>query len=217
MRMRLESKLALSFPFLGLSLLWAGLTPSSNILLNVSRQLLWCTWSWTTSTLWLPRWVYVMWWKRIVLMLLPFFFFPSLPLFPPPLPPPLLSFLLLPPFPLSPQFPQELVTYGGNGQVFSNWAQFWLTVHYLSVMEEDQTLVMYSGHPMGLFPSHPQAPRCVITNGMVHLDVCMFVCDRLYLSWLTVCLSACLSVCLSVCLLVCLSVLYICLDDVVLY
>ena len=78
---------------------------------------------------------------------------------------------LLPLFPLYPQFPQELVTYGGNGQVFSNWAQFWLTMHYLSVMEEDQTLVMYSGHPMGLFPSHPQAPRCVITNGMVHLDV----------------------------------------------
>jgi len=65
------------------------------------------------------------------------------------------------------QFPQELVTYGGNGQVFSNWAQFWLAMNYLSVMEEDQTLVMYSGHPMGLFPSHPQAPRCVITNGMM--------------------------------------------------
>jgi len=68
------------------------------------------------------------------------------------------------------QFPQELVTYGGNGQVFSNWAQFWLAMNYLSVMEEDQTLVMYSGHPMGLFPSHPQAPRCVITNGMVHMS-----------------------------------------------
>lgn len=65
------------------------------------------------------------------------------------------------------QFPQELVTYGGNGQVFSNWAQFWLVMHYLSEMTEDQTLVMYSGHPLGLFPSHPGAPRLVITNGMV--------------------------------------------------
>ncbi|XP_069499114.1 urocanate hydratase [Ambystoma mexicanum] len=65
------------------------------------------------------------------------------------------------------QFPQELVTYGGNGQVFSNWAQFWLVMNYLSEMTEDQTLVMYSGHPLGLFPSHPNAPRVVITNGMV--------------------------------------------------
>nr|XP_033781705.1 urocanate hydratase [Geotrypetes seraphini] len=65
------------------------------------------------------------------------------------------------------QFPQELITYGGNGQVFSNWAQFWLAMHYLSQMTEEQTLVMYSGHPMGLFPSHPNAPRVVITNGMV--------------------------------------------------
>nr|XP_056702885.1 urocanate hydratase [Euleptes europaea] len=65
------------------------------------------------------------------------------------------------------QFPQELVTYGGNGQVFNNWAQFWLVMHYLSEMTEDQTLVMYSGHPLGLFPSHPNAPRLVITNGMV--------------------------------------------------
>ncbi|XP_029457230.1 urocanate hydratase isoform X2 [Rhinatrema bivittatum] len=65
------------------------------------------------------------------------------------------------------QFPQELVTYGGNGQVFSNWAQFWLVMHYLSEMTEEQTLVMYSGHPMGLFPSHSNAPRVVITNGMV--------------------------------------------------
>ncbi|XP_015284860.1 PREDICTED: urocanate hydratase [Gekko japonicus] len=65
------------------------------------------------------------------------------------------------------QFPQELVTYGGNGQVFSNWAQFWLVMHYLSQMTEDQTLVMYSGHPLGLFPSHMNAPRLVITNGMV--------------------------------------------------
>ncbi|XP_030632912.1 urocanate hydratase [Chanos chanos] len=65
------------------------------------------------------------------------------------------------------QFPQELVTYGGNGQVFSNWAQFWLVLHYLSTMTEEQTLVMYSGHPLGLFPSQPSSPRCVITNGMV--------------------------------------------------
>ncbi|XP_067854456.1 urocanate hydratase [Heptranchias perlo] len=65
------------------------------------------------------------------------------------------------------QFPQELVTYGGNGQVFSNWAQFWLTMCYLSEMTEEQTLVMYSGHPQGLFPSPSNAPRVVITNGMV--------------------------------------------------
>uniref|UniRef100_A0AAR2LC40 Urocanate hydratase n=1 Tax=Pygocentrus nattereri TaxID=42514 RepID=A0AAR2LC40_PYGNA len=65
------------------------------------------------------------------------------------------------------QFPQELVTYGGNGQVFSNWAQFRLVLHYLSTMSEEQTLVMYSGHPLGLFPSLPSSPRCVITNGMV--------------------------------------------------
>lgn len=65
------------------------------------------------------------------------------------------------------QFPQELVTYGGNGQVFSNWAQFWLTLHYLMTMTEEQTLSMYSGHPVGLFPSTPQSPRLVITNGMV--------------------------------------------------
>ncbi|XP_076469234.1 LOW QUALITY PROTEIN: urocanate hydratase-like [Babylonia areolata] len=65
------------------------------------------------------------------------------------------------------QFPHELVTYGGNGQVFSNWAQFLLVMHYLSEMGEDQTLVLYSGHPMGLFPSSPGAPRLVITNGMV--------------------------------------------------
>ncbi|GAB0194511.1 urocanate hydratase [Grus japonensis] len=65
------------------------------------------------------------------------------------------------------QFPQELVTYGGNGQVFSNWAQFWLVMYYLSEMTEEQTLVMYSGHPLGLFPSHKYAPRLIITNGMV--------------------------------------------------
>ena len=65
------------------------------------------------------------------------------------------------------QFPQELVTYGGNGQVLANWAQFRLVLHYLSTMSDNQTLVMYSGHPMGLFPSSPDAPRAVITNGMV--------------------------------------------------
>jgi len=65
------------------------------------------------------------------------------------------------------QFPHELVTYGGNGQVFSNWAQFLLTMHYLSIMTDEQTLVMYSGHPMGLFPSSSAAPRVVVTNGMV--------------------------------------------------
>ncbi|KAL7635232.1 UNVERIFIED_CONTAM: hypothetical protein RMT77_014219 [Armadillidium vulgare] len=65
------------------------------------------------------------------------------------------------------QFPEELVTYGGNGQVFSNWAQFWLVMHYLSQMTETQTLVMYSGHPLGLFPSTRNAPRAVVTNGMV--------------------------------------------------
>ncbi|TKC45747.1 hypothetical protein EI555_019714 [Monodon monoceros] len=68
---------------------------------------------------------------------------------------------------LDPAVAQELVTYGGNGQVFSNWAQFWLTMSYLSQMTEEQTLVMYSGHPLGLFPSSPGAPRLVITNGMV--------------------------------------------------
>ncbi|XP_012941651.1 urocanate hydratase [Aplysia californica] len=65
------------------------------------------------------------------------------------------------------QFPHELVTYGGNGQVFSNWAQFLLTMHYLSEMSEEQTLVMYSGHPMGLYPSSQAAPRLIITNGMM--------------------------------------------------
>ncbi|XP_071537038.1 urocanate hydratase-like [Panulirus ornatus] len=69
--------------------------------------------------------------------------------------------------PLVAQFPQELVTYGGNGQVFSNWAQFWLVMHYLSVMTEEQTLVLYSGHPLGLFPSDQRSPRVIITNGMV--------------------------------------------------
>ncbi|KAK6042131.1 putative urocanate hydratase [Cooperia oncophora] len=65
------------------------------------------------------------------------------------------------------QFPQELVTYGGNGQVFSNWIQFRLVLLYLSKMSDEQTLVMYSGHPLGLFPSHRDAPRVTITNGMM--------------------------------------------------
>ena len=65
------------------------------------------------------------------------------------------------------QFPQELVTYGGNGQVFGNWAQFRLALYYLAKMSNAQTLVLYSGHPMGLFPSLPGSPRAVITNGMM--------------------------------------------------
>lgn len=65
------------------------------------------------------------------------------------------------------QHPHELITYGGNGAVFSNWAQYLLTMKYLSEMTDEQTLVMYSGHPMGLFPSHKKAPRCVVTNGMM--------------------------------------------------
>ncbi|WP_394759060.1 urocanate hydratase [Flavobacterium sp.] len=65
------------------------------------------------------------------------------------------------------QHPHELITYGGNGAVFSNWAQYLLTMQYLSEMTEEQTLTMYSGHPMGLFPSHKEAPRVVVTNGMV--------------------------------------------------
>jgi urocanate hydratase len=65
------------------------------------------------------------------------------------------------------QHPYELITYGGNGTVFQNWAQYLLTMKYLSEMTEEQTLVMYSGHPLGLFPSHPDAPRVVVTNGMV--------------------------------------------------
>ncbi|XP_021950327.1 urocanate hydratase [Folsomia candida] len=65
------------------------------------------------------------------------------------------------------QFPQELVTYGGNGQTLSNWAQFWLVMKYLCEMDETQVLVMYSGHPMGLFPARPGGPRVVITNGMM--------------------------------------------------
>ena len=65
------------------------------------------------------------------------------------------------------QHPHELITYGGNGAVFQNWAQYLLTMQYLSKMTQDQTLVMYSGHPMGLFPSHKNAPRVVVTNGMM--------------------------------------------------
>ncbi len=65
------------------------------------------------------------------------------------------------------QHPHELITYGGNGAVFQNWAQYLLTMKYLSQMNDDQTLTMYSGHPMGLFPSHREAPRVVVTNGMV--------------------------------------------------
>ncbi|MEI6749108.1 MAG: urocanate hydratase [Bacteroidota bacterium] len=65
------------------------------------------------------------------------------------------------------QHPYELITYGGNGAVFQNWAQYLLTMRYLSEMSDEQTLAMYSGHPMGLFPSHKEAPRVVVTNGMV--------------------------------------------------
>ena len=65
------------------------------------------------------------------------------------------------------QHPYELITYGGNGAVFQNWAQYRLVMKYLSEMTEEQTLVMYSGHPMGLFPSSPSAPRVVVTNGMM--------------------------------------------------
>lgn len=65
------------------------------------------------------------------------------------------------------QHPHELITYGGNGAVFQNWAQYRLVMQYLSEMTDEQTLVMYSGHPLGLFPSHPDAPRVVVTNGMM--------------------------------------------------
>ena len=65
------------------------------------------------------------------------------------------------------QHPHELITYGGNGAVFQNWIQYRLTMKYLSEMTDEQTLAMYSGHPMGLFPSHKDAPRVVVTNGMV--------------------------------------------------
>ena len=65
------------------------------------------------------------------------------------------------------QHPHELIIYGGNGAIFQNWAQYRLVMKYLSEMTDEQTLVMYSGHPLGLFPSHPNAPRVVVTNGMV--------------------------------------------------
>jgi len=65
------------------------------------------------------------------------------------------------------QHPHELITYGGNGAVFQNWAQYLLTMQYLATMTDEQTLVMYSGHPMGLYPSHKDAPRVVVTNGMM--------------------------------------------------
>ena len=65
------------------------------------------------------------------------------------------------------QHPHELITYGGNGAVFQNWAQYLLTMQYLSEMEDDQTLVLYSGHPLGLFPSHEESPRVIVTNGLV--------------------------------------------------
>ena len=65
------------------------------------------------------------------------------------------------------QHPHELITYGGNGAVFQNWAQYLLTMKYLSEMTDEQTLAIYSGHPMGLFPSHKNAPRVVVTNGMM--------------------------------------------------
>lgn len=65
------------------------------------------------------------------------------------------------------QHPEELITYGGNGAVFQNWAQYRLTMQYLATMTDQQTLVLYSGHPLGLFPSHKDAPRVVVTNGMM--------------------------------------------------
>ena len=65
------------------------------------------------------------------------------------------------------QHPHELIVYGGNGAIFQNWAQYRLVMKYLSEMTDEQTLVMYSGHPLGLFPSHKRAPRVVVTNGMV--------------------------------------------------
>ena len=65
------------------------------------------------------------------------------------------------------QHPHELITYGGNGGVFQNWAQYRLTMKYFIGMTNEQNLVMYSGYPMGLFPSHPDAPRVVVANGMM--------------------------------------------------
>ncbi len=69
--------------------------------------------------------------------------------------------------PIVAQHPKELITYGGNGSVFQNWAQYLLTMKYLAVMRDNQTLHIYSGHPIGLFPSHKNAPRVVVTNGMM--------------------------------------------------
>jgi urocanate hydratase len=69
--------------------------------------------------------------------------------------------------PVVAQHPHELITYGGNGAVFQNWAQYLLTMKYLAEMTDEQTLPMYSGHPLGLFPSHKDAPRVIVTNGMV--------------------------------------------------
>jgi urocanate hydratase len=69
--------------------------------------------------------------------------------------------------PLVAKHPHELITYGGNGAVFQNWAQYLLTMQYLASMTDEQTLVLYSGHPLGLFPSHPDAPRVVVTNGLM--------------------------------------------------
>lgn len=63
--------------------------------------------------------------------------------------------------------------------MLSNWAQFWILMNYLSLLSEQQTLVMYSGHPMGLFPSKPNAPRCVITNGMV--SMCTYIYLYMYM------------------------------------
>ncbi|MEX2232824.1 MAG: hypothetical protein WD824_11725 [Cyclobacteriaceae bacterium] len=65
------------------------------------------------------------------------------------------------------QHPHELITYGGNGSVFQNWAQYLLTMQYLAAMKDDQTLHVYSGHPMGLFPASVDSPRVVVTNGMM--------------------------------------------------
>ena len=65
------------------------------------------------------------------------------------------------------QHPHELIIYGGNGAIFQNWAQYRLVMQYLANMTDEQTLVMYSGHPMGLFPSHKEAPRVIVTNGMM--------------------------------------------------
>ena len=65
------------------------------------------------------------------------------------------------------QHPEELITYGGNGAVFQNWAQYVVVMHYLAIMTDEQTLHIYSGHPMGLFPSSKNAPRVVVSNGMM--------------------------------------------------